>query len=99
MGLSSACVCLCVRVLLHTHLHQRHLRAEREEDLLGFGGIGIVAVFIEPLFERSSHVLKSLALMTNFPSALTRPERGKHSERSDTSMKSFYYTIWTSANV
>lgn len=66
----------CVRVL-GAHLNQGHVGAEGEQDLLGFGGIRVIPVFIQPLFERPGHVLKSLPLVPHLPSAHHRQRRRK----------------------
>lgn len=68
-----------------THLDQRHLRAESQQDLLGLGGVGVVPVLVEPLLERPRHVLQGLALVSHFAAAGTTPAEehgGKTSVRN-----------------
>lgn len=55
------------------YLYQRHLWAESEQDFLGFGGVGVVSMLIEPLLQRPRHVLQSLTLVSHFPPAGTTP--------------------------
>lgn len=64
--------------LLRAYLHQRHLRAKRQQDFLRFGGIGVVSMLVEPLLQRPRHVLQGLALVSHFTPAGTTPiEREK----------------------
>lgn len=55
------------------YLDQRHLRAKREQDFLSFGRVGVVSMLVEPLLQRSRHVLQSLALVSHFTPAGTTP--------------------------
>lgn len=61
------------------YLHQGHLRAEGQQNLLGLGGVGVVAVLVEPLLERPRHVLQRLPLVPHLAAALPRPaaEKGR----------------------
>lgn len=61
------------------YLHQGHLGAEGQQDLLGLGGVGIVAVLVEPLLERPRHVLQRLPLVPHLATALPSPaaEKGR----------------------
>lgn len=60
-----------------THLHQRHLGAEGQQDFFRLGGVGVVPVFVEPLLERPRHVLQGLALVSHFAAVGTNPVRGR----------------------
>lgn len=62
-----------------SYLHQGHLGAEGQQNLLGLGGVGVVAVLVEPLLERPRHVLQRLPLVPHLPAALPRPaaEKGR----------------------
>lgn len=61
------------------YLHQGHLGAEGQQNLLGLGGVWVVAVLVEPLLERPRHVLQRLPLVPHLPAALPRPaaEKGR----------------------
>ena len=56
-----------------SYLHQRHVRAQRQQHLLRLGGVGVVPVLVEPVLQRPGHVLQNLTLVTNFDPAETRP--------------------------
>lgn len=66
-----------------SYLHQGHLGAEGQQNLLGLGGVGVVAVLVEPLLERPRHVLQRLPLVPHLPAALPRPaaEKGRSGGR------------------
>ena len=55
------------------YLHERHLRAERQENLLGLGGIWVVAVLVQPLLQGPRHVLQRLPLVPHLPAVLPGP--------------------------
>lgn len=56
-----------------SHLNQRHLGAECQEDFLCLGGVGIVPVLVEPLLERPRHVLQGLTFVSDFTTTGTTP--------------------------
>lgn len=47
--------------------------AQSQEDLLRLGGVGVVAVFVQPVFQWTGHVLQHLSLVANFDGTKTRP--------------------------
>lgn len=65
------------------YLHQGHLGAKGQQDLLGLGGVGVVPVLVEPLLEWPRHVLQRLPLVPHLPAALPRPaaEKGRSGPR------------------
>lgn len=60
-----------------THLHQRHLGAEGQQDFFRLGGVGVVAVLVEPLLQRPRHVLQGLTLVSHFAAVGTNPAGGE----------------------
>lgn len=66
-----------------THLDQRHLWAESQQNFLCLCGVGVVSVLVEPLLERSRHVLQGLALVSHFTAAGTTPVE-QHGEKRQT---------------
>lgn len=62
------------------YLHQGHLGAEGQQNLLRLGGVRVVAVLVEPLLERPRHVLQRLPLVPHLPAALPRPARRRGAE-------------------
>lgn len=56
-----------------TYLDERHVRAQSQEDLLRLGGVGVVPVFVQPVFEWPGHVLQHLSLVADFDATQTRP--------------------------
>lgn len=56
-----------------THLHQCHVWAQGQQHLLRLGGVGVVPVFVQPMFQRPGHVLQHLSLVANFDSTQARP--------------------------
>lgn len=55
------------------HLYQCHMGAQSQQDLLGLGGVGVIPVFVQPMFQWSGHVLQHLSLVANFDPIQTRP--------------------------
>lgn len=83
--MKTLCTYFQIFLLLHliaathwTHLDQRHLRAKGEQDFLGFGGVGVVPMLVEPLLQWPRHVLQSLTLVSHFPPAGTTPIERKN---------------------
>lgn len=65
-----------IHVFLHklvSHLHQRHVWAQSQQDLLCLGWVRVVPVFVQPTLQRPGHVLQHLSLVANFDPTQTRP--------------------------
>jgi len=51
--------------------------AQSQQYLLSFGGVRVVPVLIEPLLQRSSHILQGLTFVSNLPSAAQEKQHGE----------------------
>ena len=52
-----------------SHLDQGHVGAQGQQQLLGLGGVGVVPVLVQPMFQGSCHVLQGLSPVANFDPA------------------------------